>query len=148
MERFYDPRQEKKDQITDPRVGRRGLLQYDAAIDSGSSGGEVTDLHPERAYDTDIRRLNKENRIVSHTADTSNDHQQKRVAKFMEAARTAGKFQQKRMIDEPQIRGKTPRGEANIKGTALPSLGDTIGQAGSTNYANKPQQTAGIFRGF
>jgi hypothetical protein len=102
---------------------------------SGTSGAEVSDLRPEQAYDTDMRRIGPSERA---SVDSVND-KQSRVAKFMAAAKSAGKFRQKAGIDEPAIRGKTPRTEANIDGTSLPSMGDTIGRAGSTNYANKPQ---------
>ena len=112
---------------------------YDPRQLSGTSGAEVTDLHPEQAYDTDMRRIEPSERS---SAESVND-KQGRVAKFMAAARSAGKFRQKAMIDEPGIRGKTPRTEANINGTALPSLGDTYGRVGSTNYANKPQPRFG-----
>jgi hypothetical protein len=66
----------------------------------------------------------------------------------MAAAKTAGAYRQRVQIDEPTIRGKTPRNEAVIAGVQLPSLGDTIGTAGSTNYARKPSGFAGTFRGF
>jgi len=106
---------------------------------SGTSGAETSDLRPEQAYDTDMRRVDSRDRA---SVDSVND-KQSRVAKFMAAAKSAGKFRQKAGIDEPAIRGKTPRTEANIAGTSLPSMGDTIGKAGSTNYANKPQPSFG-----
>jgi hypothetical protein len=142
MARFYDPRLGKEDEPFDPRVGGKGRLQYDPSVDSGSSGTEVTDLNPERAYDTDLRRVEPDER----DAISSLNNKQERVAKFMAAARTAGKFRQKAGIDEPTIRGKTPRGEAEITGTALPSMGDTYGKVGSTNYASRPSPNFG--RGF
>lgn len=107
---------------------------YDPRQLSGTSGAEVSDLNPEQAYDTDMRRVEPEARS---SAESVND-KQGRVAKFMAAARTAGKFRQKAGIDEPAIRGKTPRREADLGGTTLPSMGDTYGRVGSTNYANKP----------
>jgi hypothetical protein len=66
----------------------------------------------------------------------------------MAAAKTAGAYRQRNQIAEPTIRGETPRGEATIAGVQLPSLGDTVGTAGSTNYARKPSGYAGTFRGF
>jgi len=100
----------------------------------GTSGAESSDLRPEQAYDTDLRRVEpRERNSVSEL-----NAKQDKVAKYMAAARSAGKFRQKAGIDEPSIRGKTPRTEASIAGTSLPSMGDTIGRAGSTNYANKP----------
>ena len=112
---------------------------YDPRQDSGSSGVEVSDLNPEKIYDTDLRRLEDEERLA---AESVNDKQD-RVAKFMRAAKTAGAYRQRAGIAEPTIRGRTPRNPAFIDGTELPSLGDTIGTAGSTNYANKPQPRFG-----
>jgi hypothetical protein len=115
---------------------------YDPRQLSGTSGAEVSDLRPEQAYDTDLRRIAPEARS---SAESVNDDQN-RVEKYFRAAKTAGKFRQKAAIDEPQIRGKTPRGEATIDGTELPSLGDTYGTVGSTGYARKPLPSFG--RGF
>ena len=36
---------------------------YDPRNQSGTSGAEVTDLNPEQAYDTDIRRLDETERV-------------------------------------------------------------------------------------
>lgn len=112
---------------------------YDPRHDSGSSGVEVSDLHPEKIYDTDLRRLEDDEQAVIEDI----NNQQDRVAKFMRAAKTAGAYRQRAGIAEPTIRGRTPRNPAFIDGTELPSLGDTIGTAGSTNYANKPQPRFG-----
>lgn len=112
---------------------------YDPRHDSGSSGVEVSDLHPEKIYDTDLRRLEDDEQAVIEDI----NNQQERVAKFMRAAKTAGAYRQRAGIAEPTIRGRTPRNPAFIDGTELPSLGDTIGTAGSTNYANKPQPRFG-----
>jgi hypothetical protein len=121
---------------------------YDPRQDSGTSGGDTSDLHPERAYDTDIRRLDNTARDSADAADTRNEVKQDRVKKYMAAAKTAGAYRQRAQIAEPTIRGKTPRSEAVIDGVQLPSLGDTVGTAGSTNYARKPSGFAGTFRGF
>jgi hypothetical protein len=121
---------------------------YDPRQDSGTSGGDTSDLNPERAYDTDIRRLDSTERGIADSADTRNEAQQNRVRKYMAAAKTAGAYQQRNLIAEPGIRGETPRGQATIDGVQLPSLGDTVGTAGSTNYARKPSRFAGTFRGF
>jgi len=112
---------------------------YDPRALGGTSGAEVSDLRPEQAYDTDLRRVPAEDRP---SAESLND-EQGRVAKFMRAAKSAGKFRQKAGIDEPMLRGKTPRVEATIDGTTLPSVGDRFGRAGGTNYANKPQPRFG-----
>ena len=112
---------------------------YDPRQDSGSSGVEVSDLNPEKIYDTDLRRLPADERLAAESV----NNKQERVAKFMQAAKTAGAYRQRAGIAEPTIRGRTPRNPAFIDGTKLPSLGDTIGTAGSTNYANKPQPRFG-----
>lgn len=112
---------------------------YDPRQDSGSSGVEVSDLHPEKIYDTDLRRLEDDEQAVI----SSINNKQDRVAKYMRAAKTAGAYRQRAGIAEPTIRGRTPRNPAFIAGTELPSLGDTVGTAGSTNYANKPQPNFG-----
>jgi len=121
---------------------------YDPRQDSGTSGGDTSDLHPERAYDTDIRRLDNTARDSADAADTRNEATQDRVKKYMAAAKTAGAYKQRTQIAEPTIRGRTPRSEAVIDGVQLPSLGDTVGTAGSTNYARKPSGFSGTFRGF
>jgi hypothetical protein len=112
---------------------------YDPRQLSGTSGAEVSDLRPEQAYDTDLRRVEESER---GSAESLNDNQN-RVAKYMRAAKSAGKFRQSAGIDEPSIRGKTPRSEASINGTVLPSLGDSGGRSGSTGYARKPQPQFG-----
>jgi hypothetical protein len=121
---------------------------YDPRQDSGTSGGDTSDLHPERAYDTDIRRLDDTARDSADAADTRNEIKQDRVKRYMAAAKTAGAYRQRTQIAEPTIRGRTPRSEAVIDGVQLPSLGDTVGTAGSTNYARKPSGFSGTFRGF
>ena len=121
---------------------------YDPRNNSGTSGAEVTDLNPEQAYDTDIRRLDASEREIADQVDVRNVRQQDRVAKYMAAAKTAGAYKQRASIDEPQIRGRTPRNEANIDGVVLPSQGDSGGKAGGVSYARKPQPSAGTFRGF
>ena len=121
---------------------------YDPRPDAGSSGGYISDLNPERAYATDKRHLDTTEKKSADSADTSNERQQDRVKKFMAAARTAGQYRQRAQIAEPTIRGKTPRTEAVIDGTQLPSMGDTVGTAGSTKYSRKPGAFSGTFRGF
>lgn len=121
---------------------------YDPRQDSGTSGGDTSDLYPERAYDTDIRRLDETARDSADAADTRNEVKQDRVKRYMAAAKTAGAYKQRAQIAEPTIRGRTPRSEAVIEGVQLPSLGDTVGTAGSTNYARKPSGYSGTFRGF
>lgn len=112
---------------------------YDPRQLSGTSGAEVSDLRPEQAYDTDLRRIASDERDA--IAPINRD--QGRVAQYMKAARTAGKYRQQALIAEPTIRGKTPRSEANIAGTTLPSMGERFGRGGGTNYANKPQPRFG-----
>ena len=140
MERFYDPR---KGQESSPIPSN-----YDPRVDSGSSRGDDSDLNPGRSYTTDTRHFNTEEKAIADKAGTSNVKEESKVNTYLAAAKAAGKFKQKTMIDEPQIRGRTPRVEANIKGTYVPTLGDRIGTGGSTNYATKPGRTAGKFVGF
>ena len=104
---------------------------YDRSIDAGSSGGELNDLNPQRAYDVDIRRLDEEAQKIAGRADTRNEGQQNRVEKFLRAKRSAGKFSQKRKFDGPWTdrQGQVPAF----------TEGDQFGRAGSTNYADKPQ---------
>jgi hypothetical protein len=112
---------------------------YDPRLRSGTSGAEVSDLRPEQAYDTDLRRVDPE---VRGSVESVNDSQQ-RVSRFIKASRAAGKYQKDALISEPSIKGKTPRGEATIDGTTIPSVGDRFGRGGGTNYANKPQPRFG-----
>ena len=119
---------------------------YDPQKDSATSGSEVSDLNPERIYNTDLRRVDPDLRN-----DLEVNEKQKRVSKFMKAARAAGKYRQSTGIDEPTIRGKTPVGKAAISGVELPSLrGRNFGSpgAGATEYAHKPKPSFGRFYGF
>ena len=52
---------------------------YDRSLDAGSSGGEVNDLNPQRAYDVDIRRLDEDEREIAKAADTRNVGKQNRT---------------------------------------------------------------------
>ena len=97
---------------------------YDPGIDSGTSGAEVSDLRPEQAYDTDLRRVEPRERLA---AESVNDNQN-RVAKFMRAAKTAGAYQQRSQIAEP---------------TVFNEDGDAYGTVGSTAYSRKPQSQFG-----
>ena len=123
---------------------------YDPQKDSASSAGEVSDLNPERLYDTDLRRVSEEDRSSAESV----NNQQNKVAKYMRAAKSAGAYKIRGGIDEPTIKGRTPRNPAIIDvstfgepygGTILPSMGDTAGKAGSTNYADKPTLFFGKF---
>jgi len=112
---------------------------YDPGVDSGTSGAEVTDLNPEQAYDTDLRRLSEDARGSAESV--NND--QNRVAKFMRAAKSAGAYKQRASIDEPMVRGRTPRVRAEISGVELPSTGDSGGRTGAVGYARKPASQFG-----
>lgn len=112
---------------------------YDPRHDSGTSGAEVSDLRPEQAYDTDMRRLAEDERSSAESVNRNQD----RVAKFMKAAKTAGAYRQRASIDEPTIRGRTPRTRAEINGVELPSTGDSGGRSGAVNYARKPEAQFG-----
>lgn len=107
---------------------------YDPRNDSGTSGAEVSDLRPEQAYDTDMRRLPEDERGSASSVNRNQD----RVAKFMRAARSAGEYRQRASIDEPTVRGRTPRVRAEIAGVELPTTGDSGGRTGAVGYARKP----------
>ena len=117
---------------------------YDPRNDSGTSGAEVSDLNPEQAYDTDLRRVVSDARASAESLNNPQD----RIAKFLRASKSAGKFQQTRMLQDTTMNGKTPRSEATIGGVTIPNLGDRIGEAGGTNYARKPGRSGGTFYGF
>jgi len=112
---------------------------YDPRQDSGSSASEVSDLYPERAYDTDLRRIEQDKR---DDVEAINDKQD-RIGRFIKSAKAAGKYRQQASIAEPSIRGETPQNPASMSGTELPSKGDTYPQVGSTNYARKPGSSFG-----
>jgi hypothetical protein len=116
------------------KMANRFRPTYDPGVDSGTSGAEVSDLNPEQEYDTDLRRLSEDSRGA---AESVNDDQN-RVAKFMRAAKSAGAYRQKASIDEPTIRGRTPRVRAEINGVELPTTGDSGGRTGAVGYARKP----------
>jgi len=140
MERFYDPR---RGQESTPIPSN-----YDPRVDAGSSGRDTSDLNPGGAYTTDTRNFSAEEKTTASRANTNNNRQEAKVNTYLAAAKAAGRFKQQELVDEPQIRGRIPRGEASIKGTNVPTLGDRIGIGGSTNYATKPTATAGKFVGF
>jgi hypothetical protein len=112
---------------------------YDPSQDSGTSGAEVSDLRPEQAYDTDLRRLSEDKRPSAESINKDQD----RVAKFMRAAKTAGAYRQRASIDEPTVRGRTPKTKAEIAGVELPTTGDSGGRSGSVGYARKPNNQFG-----
>lgn len=96
---------------------------YDPSVDAGTSGAEVTDLNPEQAYDTDLRRID----IVSRGAAESINDDQGRVAKFMRAAKSAGEYQKRNLVREP----------------TSATEGDSGGRAGAVTYARKPTMQSG-----
>lgn len=131
MARFYNPREGEERRPVD--------TGYDPRPDAGTSGAEVSDLRPEQAYDTDLRRLTQDERFQ---AESLNDNQD-RVAKFMRAAKSAGAYKLRAGIDEPTIRGRTPRVPASIQGVSLPTTGDSGGRSGAVGYADKPKPNSG-----
>lgn len=112
---------------------------YNPSITAGTSGAETSDLRPEQEYDTDLRRLDPEERQAASSVNSS----QERVGKFMRAAKTAGAYRQRASIDEPMIRGRTPRSGAQIAGVELPTRGDSGGRTGSVGYARSPKPQFG-----
>ena len=114
---------------------------YDPQKDSGTSGIEVTDLNPEKAYDTDLRRVDPDLRN-----DLEENEKPNRVSKFTKAVKIANDYKQRRRIAEPKLAGKTPVTKAIINGVELPSLrGKNYGDpgAGATEYSHKPKANAG-----
>ncbi len=96
---------------------------YDPGVDSGTSGAEISDLNPEQAYDTDLRRLSQDSRS---SAESVND-EQRRVGRYMRAAKTAGEYQKRNLVREP----------------TSATAGDSGGRAGSIGYARKPKEQFG-----
>ncbi len=143
MARFYNPRQENIDRPVDTPVGYRGRIQYDPRQDSGSSGGEVSDLTPERQYDVDLRRLDERDRATAGVADTENAIKQDRVSRFLKASRLAGKYKAQADTQYPITGTSVRRQPASRAGVVLPSLGEVPGARGSVNYPNKPQPRTG-----
>jgi len=143
MARFYNPRFGQEDQPVEGPVGFRGRTQYDPRVDSGSSGGEVTDLTPERQYDVDLRRLGRDNDVTAAAADTENSIQQNRVARFLSASRIANKYKQQADIQYPNTGSSFRREPISRQGVILPTLGEAPGARGSINYPNKPQPRSG-----
>jgi len=143
MARFYDPLRERPDQLVDTPIGYKGRLEYDPRQDAGSSGGDVSDITPERQYDVDLRRLGQDNAETAAAADTANTVQQNRVSRFLKASRLASKYKQQADTQYPVIGNSVPREPASRGGVTLPSLGDVPGARGSVNYPNKPQPRSG-----
>lgn len=96
---------------------------YDPRQNSGTSGAEVSDLRPEQAYDTDLRRVSQDARSSTASVNENQD----RVARFMRAARTAGEYQKRNLVREP----------------TSATRGDSGGRAGSVGYARKPKVNFG-----
>lgn len=127
---------------------------YDPRLTSGSSGVEVSDLRPEQARDVDLRRLDPEerpffsDRFKNFAYEKNQEDAQSKISSYTKAARAAGAYRKRALVDEPKIRGRTPRNEANLDGVVLPSQGDELGPVGGIGYARKPSPFAGTFRGF
>jgi hypothetical protein len=92
---------------------------YNPFKDSSSSGSEVTDLNPERAYSTDLRRVDEDVRGSLRQLDSK----QVNIGKFFKAARLANKYRQ----------------QAQIGGADDDFPGDTFGPVGSSSYSKKPK---------
>jgi len=99
-------------------MANRFKPNYDPGIDSGTSGAEVTDLNPEQAYDTDLRRLPQDAR----SAAASVNDEQRRVGRYMRAAKSAGEYQKRNLVREP----------------TSATAGDSGGRTGAVGYARKP----------
>ena len=98
---------------------------------SGSSGGEVNDLNPQRSYDVDIRRLN-ERRINDSW---SCGHSQRRAAKSCREV-SASKAFHKEVFSEAKYDGPWTDRQGQVPAF---TEGDQFSRAGATAYAAKPQ---------
>lgn len=105
----------------------------------GTSGSEGSDLRPGYRYDVDLRRLSEEERDIVERSNAKQEAIDKRV----KSAKAAGEYRKRKLISQPTLNGKTPRTPGSINGVTLPSLGETFGPVGSTNYADKPQPFTG-----
>lgn len=105
----------------------------------GTSGSEGSDLRPGYRYDVDLRRLSEEERDIVQNSNAKQDSIDRRV----KSAKAAGKYRKRKLISQPTLNGKTPRTPGSINGVTLPSMGETFGPVGSTNYADKPQPFTG-----
>ena len=92
---------------------------YDPSRDSASSGVEVSDLNPEKIYDTDLRRFEEDKRSNIESL----NNKQERIGKFFRAAKSAGAYRQRAGIAEPTIRGKTPGTQLFLMGQSCPAWG-------------------------
>ena len=105
----------------------------------GTSGADYNDLNPEQAYDTDLRRVDEEDRIY---AERGMLNKKQRLGKRIKAARTAGRYRGQKAIQEFENNGEIPISARQINGTIIPGLrfpgyGDP--GAGGTNYSRKPK---------
>ena len=98
---------------------------YDPSLDAGTSATDTSDLNPGRSYDVDIQRLDNNERTIAKRTD--NEGQQERINKFMAAAKSAGKFRQSALLNEPTSADQ----------------GETFSPVGSVGYARKPQPNFG-----
>ena len=108
------------------KAGKQSIPStYDPSLDAGTSATDTSDLNPGRAYDVDIRRLDSDERTIAKKTD--NENQQERINKFMAAAKSAGKFKQSALLNEPTSADQ----------------GETFSPVGSVGYARKPQPNFG-----
>jgi len=114
-------------------------LNSSPSIRRGTSGSEASDLRPDYSYDIDLRRVDADERDIVSSLNRDQDAIKRRV----QAAKVAGAYQKRALIDQPTIRGKTPRGAATIEGVTLPSMGEAFGPVGATKYADKPKAFTG-----
>jgi len=105
----------------------------------GTSGSESSDLRPDYNYDIDLRRVDEDKRNIVNSLNAKQNAVKRRV----QAAKVAGEFRKRALIDQPTIGGKTTRNPATLNGVTLPSLGESFGPVGATKYADKPQPFTG-----
>lgn len=114
-------------------------LDNSPSLRRGTSGSEGSDLRPGYRYDVDLRRVDEEERDIVDRLNAKQEGVERRV----KAAKAAGKFRKKALIDQPTIGGETPRSQASIQGVTLPNLGEAFGPVGGTKYPDKPKLFTG-----
>jgi len=142
---------------------------YNAGVNSGTSGAEVSDRNPGLEYNTDLRYGKKDEEAYKIRADSptvtpgswperpsyTNEGDvisKNRAEKFIKSAKAAGKFKEASDIKEYTLNGRTPKQPLFMNATSFgpafgavqtPSMGASGGKSGSVGYASKPEPNAG-----
>ena len=112
-----------------------------------TSGVDRTDLNPEDAYDVDLRRIDPEERGTLRKGGINS--QQGNVEKRMRAARSAGRYKQSALVDQPLREDGRPYKYGRVPfGSTFGGLGrveSKVGRQGGYGYADKPKRMFGRF---